>query len=515
MERIDTLKAFVAKGKNTMKSFNDPENIKKYKWYIKESLTTMKGEMLREIDSMLQDKRVTLMRQYNNHNDSLRREITELENERKEIYNFKFNDGAIMKNAKVKSFLAQEFRDLKARLSKKSFKDNKPKSQREVWLTGLSSIKDSLNRFKDENWSEGKHKRDKDGKFSSTGNGGKSAEESSAVSKSDVKSLAKSKNKKEVKKVAKAYWTYFLSGVDDLVDWAGEDEDLKYYAEDGDIDSMAEIMANSKGGRETAIEALDEMEEDELNDISEHINDAAINDFVVSRINEGNIEILINNNGETLGYILRKKGSADKLEEKYGFSNSYEAEQAGIKAAKNFKDSAEHINDSAINDVDISSLCNKYHVDESDMKKIISAIKRNAKGKRVSYRNMPEIGGYLYGTFSNVARDLGYEMTMWDSAEYINDRKIDIKKDGKLIDVVNAGSLDEAVRIYERQHPELRGQIDAYFSDGKVEDGFEEEWSKLMFKMKRLQMNPNTKWSEMEALNEEMNALKKKYGKNN
>lgn len=142
-DRLNQLKAFVAKERSTMKSFNDPKNIEKHKWYIKESLTNMKGEMLREIDSMLQDKRVTLMRQYNNHNDSLRREITELENERKEIYNFKFNDGAAMKNAKVRSYLAQEFRDLKARLSKKKFNDQKSK-----WITGLATIKDALKNFK-------------------------------------------------------------------------------------------------------------------------------------------------------------------------------------------------------------------------------------------------------------------------------------------------------------------------------------------------------------------------------
>lgn len=118
-------------------------------------------------------------------------------------------------------------------------------------------------------------------------------EEKAGLKKSDIKSLAKSKNKKEVKKAAKAYWTYFLNGVDDLVDWAGEDEDLRYYAEDGDIDGMAEIMANSKGGRETAVEAIDEMEEDELNDISEHINDSAIKDY--------KIELMVN--GKRIGIV--------------------------------------------------------------------------------------------------------------------------------------------------------------------------------------------------------------------
>lgn len=44
-------------------------------------------------------------------------------------------------------------------------------------------------------------------------------------------------------------------------------------------------------------------------------------------------------------------------------------------------------------------------------------------------------------------------------------------------------------------------------------NGFEEEYSKLMFKMKRMQGDPKTTWSQMEDLNKEFSELKKKYGK--
>ena len=46
-------------------------------------------------------------------------------------------------------------------------------------------------------------------------------------------------------------------------------------------------------------------------------------------------------------------------------------------------------------------------------------------------------------------------------------------------------------------------------------NSFEEEYSKLMFKMKRMQSDPKTTWSQMEDLNREISELKKKYGKPN
>lgn len=125
-DRLTQLKEFVQRERQVIKNFKDPDNIKAHKWYIKKSVNAMKGDILRDIDSLLRDKRTTLTRQYNNHNDELRREITELENERKDIYNYRFNDGAIMKDnqyKKIKAFLAQEFKDVKAMLKKKNFKD--------------------------------------------------------------------------------------------------------------------------------------------------------------------------------------------------------------------------------------------------------------------------------------------------------------------------------------------------------------------------------------------------------
>lgn len=78
-DRLTQLKEFVQRERQVINSFKDPDNIKAHKWYVKKSINAMKGDMLRDIDSLLRDKRTTLMRQYNNHNDELRREITELE----------------------------------------------------------------------------------------------------------------------------------------------------------------------------------------------------------------------------------------------------------------------------------------------------------------------------------------------------------------------------------------------------------------------------------------------------
>ena len=150
-----------------------------------------------------------------------------------------------------------------------------------------------------------------------------------------------------------------------------------------------------------------------------------------------------------------------------------------------------------------SGICNSEQEAISEAKRKVkqfmnhdSAIKDEIV-RRVDYRGchiyIGKQGNYTYSVYTKnsmgrpLAWDTGYGsesealeaakksadlivQKFGDSAEYINDRKIDIKKDGKLIDTVNAESLDEAVRIYERQHPELRGQIDAYFSDAKVED---------------------------------------------
>lgn len=326
MERIDTLKAFVAKERSTMKSFNDPKNIEKHKWYIKESLTNMKGEMLREIDSLLQDKRVTLMRQYNNHNDSLRKEISELESERKEIYNFKFNDGAIMKNAKVKSYLAQEFRDLKARLSKKAFKD-------------AITIEVKV---------EAIQQGDKYGWV--------------AYEKGHIKAANSFYTYNTAEEAIKEGKKYLRGSSNDKFHWVVKDNKSKW------IDGLAIIKDSLKKFK------------DSYDIIRKHIKHNGC-DISIIETGPGSFKFLVEKDG-------KKKKSVNV------FFSQLEAEDEAKHTAESFN----------------------------------------------------------------------------DSAEYINDRKIDIKRDGKLIDVVNAESLDEAVRIYERQHPELRGQIDAYFSDAKVED---------------------------------------------
>lgn len=397
---VRRMEDFIKQEKQVMKQFKDPDNIKAHKNYIARTISVMKNDALHQLIPLLEDKQRTLIRQYRGHNDELNRDIKELERDIKEIKSFTFRDEAIKmsKNSKLKSYLAQEFRDIKAILKKKNFKDfivsntsvgdfdvfisnnggtlgyiikkkgsnntieerfgfsnsaeamtagkeavsklNKDakikdassseydgmdlsemkqlrselmRKQEREWAGSdkfheyqkqISELTRYINRFKDAmppKFEESKHKRDKDGKFSSTGGGGTSAKESGTSGRKSVSEMSKSKNKAEQKKVAKAYWVHFLSGVDDLVDFAGENEELAYYAEEGDIDSMASILGNSKGGVETALEAIEEYDTDELKQVEKILN----ND---SAIKDARIELKMG--GRTIGYI-----EADTLSE--------------------------------------------------------------------------------------------------------------------------------------------------------------------------------------------------------
>ena len=228
---------------------------------------------------------------------------------------------------KLKAYLVQELKDVKAKLKRMKIKDavsdwhTCKEDAKRLFKMGftIAEALDSINRkwygimspsdqkavvlsvakdmgIKDTalpKFEESKHKRDKDGKFSSTGGGGKNTEESDTGKKS-VLEMSKSRNKAEKKKIAKAYWKYFLNGVDDLVDFAEGDEELSYYAEDGDIDGMASVLGNSEGGIEAALEAIKEYDEDEIKKLEKVLNeDTAIKDY--------KIELMIN--GKKIGIV--------------------------------------------------------------------------------------------------------------------------------------------------------------------------------------------------------------------
>lgn len=271
-------------------------------------------------------------------------------------------DNKIMKNAKVKSYLAQEFRDLKARLSKKNFNDQKSK-----WIAGLATIKDALAKYKDS--------AIKDGRISHR-------------EKIGVYEIKIWEYEKDYPRYGGKY-SYHISRYDGATDLAS-----------GICDSEQEAISEAK------------------RKVKQFMNhDSAIKDEIVRRVDYRGCHIYIGKQGNYTYSVYTKNSMGRPLAWDTGYGSESEALEAAKKSA--------------------------------DL----------------------------------IVQKFG------DSAEYINDRKIDIKKDGKLIDTVNAETLDEAVKIYERQHPELRGQIDAYFSDAKVEDvsikdfiSYDKDWAERMFK---------------------------------
>lgn len=76
-----------------------------------------------------------------------------------------------------------------------------------------------------------------------------------------------SKDYNTQKEIAKLYWTAHLKGVDDLEDFAGEDDVLMGYAQDNDVYSMAEYLANKRGSVNNAINYLRELEEYDINEL--------------------------------------------------------------------------------------------------------------------------------------------------------------------------------------------------------------------------------------------------------
>lgn len=416
---VRKMEDFIKQEKQVMKQFKDPDNIKAHKNYIARTISVMKNDALHQLIPLLEDKQRTLIRQYRGHNDELNRDIKELERDIKEIKSFTFRDEAIKmsKNSKLKSYLAQEFRDIKAILKKKSFKDASSseydgmdlsemkqlrselmrKQEREragsdkfhEYQKQISELTRYINRFKDANpprFEESKHKRDKDGKFSSTGGGGTSAKESGTSGRKSVSEMSKSKNKAEQKKVAKAYWVHFLSGVDDLVDFAGENEELAYYAEEGDIDSMASMLGSSKGGVETALEAIEEYDTDELKQLEKILN----ND---SAIRDASIESVTREAKQMFKKGSRYNSVLDYLVDKY--SSDFNAQEIG--------------------------------------KAVDKAIDQ-----------------------------------MEDSA--IKDARIELRMGGRTIGYIEADTLSEAVRRYEEEHPEARGKVNAYMADRRFKD---------------------------------------------
>lgn len=575
---------FIRQEKQVMKQFNNPDNIKAHKSYIARTVSTMKSDALSQLLPILEDKRRTLIKQYRGHNDELSREIKELERDVKEIKAFTFRDEAIRvsKNGRIKSYLAQEFRDIKAILKKKSFKDALPKFE------------------------ESKHKRDKDGKFSSTGGGGgsNSSESESGQKKSPkggketmqaVKALLKKRldagNRivgidNEAQEVAKelgideteayvAVKTLVNSGItrpyhkkdqeesDDLVrnfaskfsgkididyEKPGQSLGERNEAEEAKLEEIASkieeetgISAISARGaaltflrseqeksrREETISRLEkdldeaESEEDKKRIqgyidyeqkrydelmgkfYSKRSNDARFHDAIVDKYRRNGYLLEFYKNGDVYGYYISKNGM--HILHQGGYDTLKEAFNSGVREA----DIRARNNDAKFHDV----------------------VEQRYKVKDYTISIYNNSGVYGYGIHKNGAilirqsgfdshdqalteaqRDINYRSYRNMDAR-VRDERVELKLDGRTIGYVEADTLLDAVRIYERQHPEHKGRIDAYMADRRVSDGYDEEISRLRFKMKHLQMTPGTRYSEWEAIIKEISELKKKYGK--
>lgn len=145
---VRKMEDFIKQEKQVMKQFKDPDNIKAHKNYIARTISVMKNDALHQLMPLLEDKQRTLIRQYRGHNDELNRDIKELERDIKEIKSFTFRDEAIKmsKNSKLKSYLAQEFRDIKAILKKKNFKDAGSSEYEGMNLSEMKRLRSELMR---------------------------------------------------------------------------------------------------------------------------------------------------------------------------------------------------------------------------------------------------------------------------------------------------------------------------------------------------------------------------------
>lgn len=343
---------FIKQEKQVMKQFKDPDNIKAHKSYIVRTVSAMKSDALHQLMPLLEDKRRTLIRQYRGHNDELDKDIKELERDIKEIKAFTFRDEAIKisKNSKLKSYLAQEFRDLKAILKKKSFKDATPKFE------------------------ESKHKRDKDGKFSSTGGGGTSAKSEPSSSERKPKRSATPKYDKNQKRAI------------------AEMQDMAFDIADN-FDKFEE-MAGKMGIK------FDDLDFDDDDTMDEAFDEA------LSRVDR---------------YI--KKNPREAIDIMYDYVGRHERH--------------------ALEDEFTS-----YFLTEEEI------------------------------------AEMEEEMNN-DSA--IKDARIELKMGGRTIGYVEADTLLDAVRIYERQHPEARGKVNAYmadrrFKDASINDSLSEKAKQLISK---------------------------------
>lgn len=70
----------------------------------------------------------------------------------------------------------------------------------------------------------------------------------------------------------------------------------------------------------------------EFKDVKAMLKKKSFKDFIVSNTSIGDFDVFISNNGGTLGYIIKRKGSNNTVEERFGFSNSAEAMTAGKEA---------------------------------------------------------------------------------------------------------------------------------------------------------------------------------------
>lgn len=188
----------------------------------------------------------------------------------------------------------------------------------------------------------------------------------------------------------------------------------------------------------------------EFKDVKAMLKKKNFKDFIVSNTSVGDFDIFISNNGGTLGYIIKKKGSNNTIEERFGFSNSAEAMTAGKEAVSKLN------KDAKIKDA-------MFDIFEQDVYvfTVKAANKNDAISKALSVRPGLDRKDLVAENY----KDFGYNRYVGDAR--FHDARIELKMGGRTIGYIEADTLSEAVRRYEEEHPEARGKVAAYMADKK------------------------------------------------
>lgn len=197
----------------------------------------------------------------------------------------------------------------------------------------------------------------------------------------------------------------------------------------------------------------------EFKDVKAMLKKKNFKDFIVSNTSVGDFDIFISNNGGTLGYIIKKKGSNNTIEERFGFSNSAEAMTAGKEAVSKLN------RDARFRDAIVDKYRRNGYLLEFYKNGDVYGYYISKNGMHILHQ-----GGYdtFKEAFNSGVREADARARNNDAK--VRDERVELKLDGRTIGYVEADTLLDAVRIYERQHPEHKGRIDAYMADRRFSD---------------------------------------------